>query len=81
MNRFMFGAFASFTLAAALLVSAVPAVADSVDFNFQNGTLSYTPTGVVTGTVTATTLGSGPELQLARNGATNLGPFTILGAP
>jgi hypothetical protein len=54
-------------------------MADSIDFNFQNGTLSYTPSGVVTGTVTATTLGSGPELQVARNGLINLGPYGILG--
>ena len=54
-------------------------MADSIDFNFQNGSLSYTSGGVVTGTVAATTLGSGPELQVARNGTTNLGPYSILG--
>ena len=64
----------------ALSMTAAPALADSVDFNFQNGTLSNTTTGVVTGTVTATTLtGPGPQLQVARNGVTNLGPFSILG--
>lgn len=63
-----------------LAMTAAPALADSVDFNFQNGTLSNTSTGVVTGTVTATTLtGPGPQLQVARNGITNLGPFSILG--
>jgi hypothetical protein len=71
--------FASFVLAATLSMYVIPSRADSVDFNFQNGTLSYTSAGVVTGTVTASILGSGPELQVARNGTTNLGPYSILG--
>ena len=62
------------------LVSASPLRADSIDYNFQNGTLSYNTAGVVTGSVTASTSGSGPELQVARNGTTNLGPFSILGS-
>lgn len=60
-------------------MSATPAVADSIDFNFQNGVPSYNSVGVVTGSVTATTLGSGSELSVARNGTMNLGPFVILG--
>ena len=70
MRRLLLGGFAVLAVALALSMSAMPAAADSIDFNFQNGTLSYTPTGVVTGMVTATTLGSGPELQVARNGGT-----------
>jgi hypothetical protein len=61
-------------------MSAAPAVADSIDFNFQNGVLSYNSVGVVTGSVTSTMLGSGPELEVARNGTTNMGPYQILGS-
>ena len=72
--------FALCTLAVfALSISATPTVADSIDFNFQDGVLSYNNVGVVTGSVTASTLGSGPELEVARNGTTNIAPGPILG--
>lgn len=63
----------------ALSISATPALADSIDFNFQDGVLSYNSVGVVTGSVTASMLGSGPELEVARNGTMNIAPTAILG--
>jgi hypothetical protein len=63
----------------ALSISATPARADSIDFNFQDGVLSYNSVGVVTGSVTASMLGSGPELEVARNGTMNIAPTSILG--
>jgi hypothetical protein len=50
-----------------LLFSAMLVIADSIDFNFQSGTLSYTSTGVVPGT---------PELQVARKGTVSDVPST-----
>lgn len=63
----------------ALSISATPALADSIDFNFQDGVLSYNNVGVVTGSVTASMLGSGPELEVERNGTINIAPTAILG--
>lgn len=63
----------------ALTMSAVPARADAIDFNFQNGSISTSTGGVVTGTVTATA--SSNMLTVSRNisPSTSLGPFSIAG--
>lgn len=63
----------------ALTMSAVPARADGIDFNFQNGSIASTSTGVVTGTVTSTATSN--TLSVTRNitPTTSLGPFFFAG--
>ena len=63
----------------ALTMSAAPARADAIDFNFQNGSITSTAAGVVTGTVTSTS--SSNTLSVARNISpnTSLGPFFFAG--
>lgn len=54
----------------ALTMSAVPARADAIDFNYLNGTITTGAGGVVTGTVNST-------VTVSRNGTTVLCCYTI----